>query len=135
MTKNKNENLMPIELVNASKTPEERKQAAAKAGRRSGEVKRQRKVLKELFESLLKTSITDEAMKKELKDNGFKDEEQNYNTLLGVSMLTEAIKGNTKAFELIRDTIGEKPKEEVIVEVNSSTSDEIEKYINGKRKN
>ena len=135
MTKNKNKNLMPIELVNASKTPEERKQAAAKAGRRSGEVKRQRKVLKELFESLLKTSITDEAMKKELKDNGFKDEEQNYNTLLGVSMLTEAIKGNTKAFELIRDTIGEKPKEEVIVEVNSSTSDEIEKYINGKRKN
>lgn len=135
MTKNKNENLMPIELVNASKTPEERKQAAAKAGRRSGEVKRQRKVLKELFESLLKTSITDEAMKKELKDNGFKDEEQNYNTLLGVSMLTEAIKGNTKAFELIRDTIGEKPKEEVVVEVNSSTSDEIEKYINGKRKN
>lgn len=135
MTKNKNENLMPIELVNASKTPEERKQAAAKAGRRSGEVKRQRKVLKELFESLLKTSITDEAMKKELKDNGFKDEEQNYNTLLGVSMLTEAIKGNTKAFELIRDTIGEKPKEEVIVEVNSSTSDEIEKYINGKSKN
>ena len=74
-------------------------------------------------------------MKKELKDNGFKDEEQNYNTLLGVSMLTEAIKGNTKAFELIRDTIGEKPKEEVIVEVNSSTSDEIEKYINGKSKN
>lgn len=135
MTKNKNENLMPIELVNASKTPEERKQAAAKAGRRSGEVKRQRKVLKELFESLLKTSITDEAMKKELKDNGFKDEEQNYNTLLGVSMLNEAMKGNTKAFELIRDTIGEKPKEEVIVEVNSSTSDEIEKYINGKRKN
>jgi hypothetical protein len=54
---------------------------------------------------------------------------------MSVGLLKKAMKGNVKAFEMIRDTIGQKPKEEVIVEVNSSTSDEIEKYINGKRKN
>lgn len=135
MTKNKNENLMPIELVNANKTREQRIKDASNAGKKSGEVRRKRKLLKDLFESLLNTSITDEAMKKELKDNGFKDEEQNYNTLLGVSMLTEAMKGNTKAFELIRDTIGEKPKEKISFEVNDEISKNIEKYINGKRKN
>lgn len=135
MTKNKNENLMPIELVNANKTREQRIKDASNAGKKSGEVRRKRKLLKDLFESLLNTSITDEAMKKELKDNGFKNEEQNYNTLLGVSMLTEAMKGNTKAFELIRDTIGEKPKEKISFEVNDEISKNIEKYINGKSKN
>ena len=135
MTKNKNENLMPIELVNANKTREQRIKDASNAGKKSGEVRRKRKLLKDLFESLLNTSITDEDMKKELKDNGFKNEEQNYNTLLGVSMLTEAMKGNTKAFELIRDTIGEKPKEKISFEVNDEISKNIEKYINGKSKN
>ena len=44
---------------------------------------------------------------------GLDNEEKNYNTLIGMTALTEALKGNLKAIELIRDTIGEKPKDSI----------------------
>lgn len=37
---------------------------------------------------------------------------------LSLSLIQEALKGNTKAFEVIRDTIGEKPKENISVGVS-----------------
>ncbi len=37
---------------------------------------------------------------------------------LSLSLIQEAINGNTKAFEVIRDTIGEKPKENIKVGVS-----------------
>jgi len=37
---------------------------------------------------------------------------------LSLSLIQEAINGNTKAFEVIRDTIGEKPKENISVGVS-----------------
>ncbi len=39
-------------------------------------------------------------------------------TKLSLSLIEEATKGNTKAFEVIRDTIGEKPKENISVGVS-----------------
>ena len=82
---------------------------------------------------MLATSIPQEDLKEKIKTMGFKDEEENYNTLLGMTTLNEALKGNIKAVEMIRDTIGEKPKEEVAIEVNNNASKEIEDYINGRR--
>lgn len=38
---------------------------------------------------------------------------------LSLSLIQEALKGNTKAFEVIRDTIGEKPKEILDANVNT----------------
>ena len=37
---------------------------------------------------------------------------------ISLSLLQEALNGNTKAFEIIRDTIGEKPKENISVGVS-----------------
>lgn len=39
---------------------------------------------------------------------------------ISLSLIQEALSGNTKAFEVIRDTIGEKPKENVDVNVGNS---------------
>lgn len=47
------QNLMPIELVNARKTREERRESASKAGKASGEARRKRKAMKEQMELLL----------------------------------------------------------------------------------
>ena len=47
------QNLMPIELVNARKTREERKKSASKAGKASAEKRRKRKAMKEQMEMLL----------------------------------------------------------------------------------
>ncbi len=123
------ENLRPIKTLSR----EEAKKRGSKGGKASVKAKKQRKQLKELFKSMLATSIPQEDLKEKIKTMGFKDEEENYNTLLGMTTLNEALKGNIKAVEMIRDTIGEKPKEEVAIEVNNNASKEIEDYINGRR--
>lgn len=123
------ENLRPIKTLSR----EEAKKRGSKGGKASVKAKKQRKQLKELFKSMLATSIPQEDLKEKIKTMGFKDEEENYNTLLGMTTLNEALKGNIKAVEMIRDTIGEKPKEEVAIEVNNNVSKEIEDYINGRR--
>ena len=120
MTKNKNENLMPIELVNANKTREQRIKDASNAGKKSGEVRRAKKTLRQELELLL-----------ELVDKKGKTNQEK----MSVGLLKKAMKGNVKAFEMIRDTIGQKPKEKISFEVNDEISKNIEKYINGKRKN
>ena len=123
------ENLRPIKTLSR----EEAKKRGSKGGKASVKAKRQRKQLKELFKSMLATPIPQKDLKEKIKTMGFKDEEENYNTLLGMTTLNEALKGNIKAVEMIRDTIGEKPKEEVAIEVNNNASKEIEDYINGRR--
>ena len=68
---------------------------ARKANEKSHEVKREKKLLKEELMLLLAQGKTQEK--------------------ISLALIEEAIKGNVKAFEVIRDTIGEKPvnKQEV----------------------
>ena len=44
---------------------------------------------------------------------GFADKEVSNKSCAVFALWKEAIKGNTKAFELMRDTIGEKPIEQI----------------------
>jgi hypothetical protein len=79
-------------------TPNERRENASKAGKASGEARRARKTLKE--ELLLLLSDGD------------------IQNRLSLALIDEALNGNkagsvTKAFEVIRDTIGEKPVDKV----------------------
>ena len=80
-------NLKPV------KTKEEARERGRKGGIASGKARRERKTLKE--ELLLLLSEGDTQHK------------------ISLSLIQEALKGNTKAFEVIRDTVGEKPKEVV----------------------
>lgn len=80
------ENLKPP--INKRSTSEQR-EIRQKGGIKSGEVRRARKTLKE--ELLL------------LLENG--DNQQK----MSVALFQKALKGDIKAFEVIRDTIGEKP--------------------------
>ena len=74
---------------NSERTPQERKELAQKAGKKSGEARREKRALKEELILLLSQGKTQEKM--------------------SLALIEEAIKGNVKAFEVIRDTIGEKP--------------------------
>lgn len=56
------QNLMPIEEVNSRRTREEHSKDSQKAGKKSGEVRRQRKAMKEQMEMLLSLPFN-------LKDN------------------------------------------------------------------
>ena len=46
-------------------------------------------------------------------------EKDNTQERISLSVIQKALKGDTKAFEIIRDTIGEKPKEEINANVNT----------------
>lgn len=81
-------------LIPASKqTPEERRKNGRKGGIASGIARNERKTLKEQLLILL--------------ENGDTQKE------VSLALISKALTGDTKAFEVIRDTIGEKPKEQI----------------------
>jgi hypothetical protein len=92
-----NKNLIPL----TERTKKEQREIAKMGGIKSGEVRRQKKTLKELLEIAL--SIKDDFSGEELKLEMVK------------ALINKAIRGDVRAFEVIRDTIGEKPlnKQEV----------------------
>lgn len=103
------------------KAGEEARENGKKGGVKSGEVRRARKTLREELEALLTEEITDK--------NGRRMQTQK---AISASMIKQALTGSTKAFELIRDTIGEKPVDKVMLaEVDQATIDEVEKMIYG----
>ena len=77
------ENLRP------PKSTEEARERGRKGGKRSGEVKRERKALKEELIMLLSEGDTQQS--------------------ISVALISKAMDGDVRAFETIRDTIGEKP--------------------------
>ena len=107
-------NLRPLQL-----THEEAVENGRKGGKKSVQVRRQRKAFKESLEMLLEMKAP-EKIAVQIKNTlpKLKDKDLNYQNAILVSLLQQAVKGNTKAVELIRDTIGEKPKE--VVEINGN---------------
>lgn len=96
------QNLIP----NEERTPEERRNNARKAGIASGEARRKRKTIRAELEALL--------AKHPLNDKG-EESEMSYQSAMIAALVKKALKGDTKAFEIIRDTIGEKPAENLVV--------------------
>jgi len=97
------------------RTLEERRALASKAGIASGKARRERRTLREELSALLSAGDTQ--------------------TKLVNALLAEALNGNkagsvTRAFEVIRDTVGEKPIEKVMLaEVDKAVIDEVEQMM------
>jgi hypothetical protein len=83
------ENLIPFN----QRTESEVRAIAANGGRKSGESRRARKTLKEELLLLLSEGDTQKSVT--------------------VALLQKAMDGDVKAFEVLRDTIGEKPVDKV----------------------
>lgn len=104
------ENLKP---KNSNQSQEEAKKNGKKGGIASGKARRERKALREQLEILLKLPIKDEKLKKQIIDLGINKKEINNQMAITIALYQEAMRGNTKAYELIRDTLGEKPIEQI----------------------
>lgn len=89
---------------------------AKRGGQKSGETRRRKRTLKEQMEMLLSLPVQDPATKDFIESLGIDSTEINNALAITLSMYQEALKGNTKAFELIRDTIGEKPTDRLQIE-------------------
>lgn len=92
----------------ADRTMEERQEIGRVGGIKSGESKRRMKTFKEELQQLLQMEI--------LNKNGEKiSTQQNINSAL----ILKAAKGDVRAYEVIRDTLGQRPKDEKEVVVMS----------------
>lgn len=111
-----NQNLMPIEEVNSRRTREKHETDSRKAGIKSGQVRREKKLIKDVLKSFLSSELKDKKERKTLKEMGFENTDLNNQTRMIAGIYNRAITGDVKAFEIIRDTIGEKPVDEIRIE-------------------
>ena len=87
-------------------TSEQAREAGRKGGKKSGAKRTMRKTLREeLLAVLTDMKIPEKSTGKEVP----------VQEALSVSLIRSALNGNVKAYEIIRDTIGEKPTESVTV--------------------
>ena len=123
-------------IKNEDLTPSQRRENASKAGKASAKKRQQNKTFKEIINKFLNGQVSDERLKQQMIDFGFADKEVSNKSCAVFALWKEAIKGNTKAFELLRDTIGEKPQDKLNIsgEVNNPfsgmTTEELRKILN-----
>ena len=94
-------------------TSEEARERGRKGGKAIAKKRQQNKTFKEIINKFLDGQVSDERLKQQMIEFGFADKEVSNKSCAVFALWKEAIKGNTKAFELMRDTIGEKPIEQI----------------------
>ena len=100
------QNLKPIT------SKKEARDRGRKGGLASGEARRKRKTLKEELLLMLAEGDTQQSVT--------------------LALIEKAMAGDTKAFEVIRDTIGEKPVDKVMIaDVEPSVIAEVEAMVTG----
>ena len=91
----------------------------SKGGKASADARRKKRDLRNAIEILLENDI-----------KGKNGEIKSGAEAIAIAQFQKALKGDTRAFEVIRDTAGQKPVEKVMVaEVEQSTLDEIEDLV------
>lgn len=105
----KTDNLMPIEEVNSRRTREQHSEDSRKAGKASGKARREQAAFRDFFNSVLD------------EDGGkYNGETISKKKLIAIKALKYLLDDNditahefARMFEIVRDTIGEKPVERV----------------------
>lgn len=95
------QNLKPFNSL----TEKEQREITSKGGKASAKKRQQNKTFKEIINKFLDGQVTDERIKEQMVEFGFADKEVSNKSCAVFALWKEAIKGNTKAFELLRDSI------------------------------
>jgi general stress protein YciG len=88
-------------------TTEQAREIGRKGGLASAKARAEKKQLKELLEMALS------------QPSGIEDGEDNY-TAITAALVNKAIQGDTKAYEVIRDTLGQKPVEQAQMDLTAT---------------
>lgn len=113
------DNLIPI----TSRSTEEVREIGRKGGIKSGEVRRKKKHMREIAQAMLAHDMSESQVDEVLGTaKSLLDGDLSVSAVLIARMIQEAADGNYKAFEVLRDTAGYKPKDQVEVE-NISEAD------------
>lgn len=100
-------------LINQSmRTKEEQRRIAQMGGKASGEARRRKKTLRETLITLLNTENYEMDGK---KVDGY--------VATALALIKKALKGDVPAITALRDTVGEKPREELDISVQKKLED------------
>ena len=94
------------------------REEAKKGGIASGEARRRKRDIRLALEALLEKDISDK--------NG---NVMTTTEAIALKQVEKALKGDTKAFEVVRDTVGQKPTEKLDVTVNDDSTREMDEYF------
>lgn len=109
-----NSNLIPNNL----RSKEEVRENSAKGGIASGEARRRKRDIRMALEMLLE------------KDYKIKGKMVSGAEAIAIKQMDKALKGDTKAFEVVRDSSGQKPVDKVMIaEVDQAVIDEVERAV------
>ncbi|MFR7544550.1 MAG: hypothetical protein ACLUWN_01180 [Clostridia bacterium] len=95
------QNLIPFN----KRTESEQREYAKKGGQKSGEVRRQRKAMKEQMEMLLSLPFKQSESLEFMKDLGIEEDNLDNQMALIVAMYGKALKGDVQAFNTIREVV------------------------------
>lgn len=108
------QNLIP----NSERTPNELRQQTQKGGIASGEARRRKRDIRLALEALLEKDISDK--------NG---NVMTTTEAIALKQIEKALKGDTRAFEVVRDTVGQKPTDKIDLTVNDDSAKEMDEYF------
>nr|DAD75425.1 MAG TPA: hypothetical protein [Siphoviridae sp. ctqw35] len=96
------QNLIPF---TSNQSREEAKKNGAKGGKKSGEVRRKRKAMKEQMEMLLSLPFKQSEALEFMQYLGIKEDDLDNQMALIVAMYSKALKGDVQAFNTIREVV------------------------------
>lgn len=121
------DNLIPV------RSESEAREKGHKGGIASGEARRRKRDMRETCEIILAMTLEDPEMAKamDVEDIHSLAEANGKNLTIQDAMIMKqaqlALMGSHRSFELIRDTVGEKPKERI--ETNSDTLEKLDEVL------
>lgn len=104
------------------RTGEEQAKIASAGGQASGEARRRKRDIRKALEALLEKDITDK------HGNTMSTAEA-----IAIKQIEKALKGDTKAFEVVRDTAGQKPVEKVALGATDEAKNELAELLEQRR--
>ena len=119
-------------------SPSEARSRGKKGGIASGKARREKRAFKETLEILLSMNMENGegvAIDDIASFKGIKGQNISVQEAILIAQVQKAMKGDTRAAEYVRDSIGQKPSDKVQLEADVSMTDrlkEVEGYIKGK---
>ena len=105
--------------LNPTRSESEARENGKKGGIASGRARREKKMFQDAVLKALKTKDTDGMT---VLEKGV------------VAVIERMLKGDTKAFEILRDTAGEKPTDKVEASVTNDNQQLMKKFLDGIKK-
>lgn len=97
------ENLIPLN----KRAKSEQREIQTAGGIANGKKRKEKRLMRDALSDLMKMQVTDENIIQTLEDMGIENKDNQ--TALVVGIFLKALRGDVRAGEFIRDTMGEKP--------------------------